>query len=84
MTPLRAGCRVIPRPVIDVGSQTVTEDPGMAYDGRPYIPGVNCADCGRFVGRDGVICVEYFEMSSTIASVDGTCARCLEGSGDAV
>jgi hypothetical protein len=34
-------------------------------------------DCGRFVGRDGSIEVEYFEMSSTVASVEGTCARCI-------
>jgi hypothetical protein len=43
----------------------------------PYVPGVNCNACGRFVGRDGHIGVETFEMSSVVASVDGTCARCL-------
>ena len=46
--------------------------------GRPYLPGVNCCECGRFVGRDGCIEIETFEMSNTIASVDGTCARCLK------
>jgi hypothetical protein len=43
-----------------------------------FIPGVNCIDCGRFVGRDGHISIEHFEMSSEIASVDGTCRRCID------
>lgn len=46
-------------------------------DGRPFIPGVNCWTCGRFVGRDGSIEITHFEMSNTIASVEGECAQCL-------
>lgn len=52
---------------------SVLMDDGMT----PYWPGVNCIDCGRFVGRDGHISVEYFEMSTEVASVDGTCKRCM-------
>lgn len=49
-----------------------------------FVPGVNCDECGRFVGRDGSICIEYFEMSREIAGVDGTCRRCIvEASGGA-
>ncbi len=44
-----------------------------------YIPGVNCVHCGRFVGRDGHISVEHFEMSTEVASVDGECGRCSRG-----
>jgi hypothetical protein len=50
---------------------------GVCDDGISwYVPGVNCFDCGRFVGRDGYIGIETFEMSSTVASVEGQCARC--------
>ena len=35
----------------------------------PYWPGIPCCSCGKFVGRDGHIEVEYFEMSDEIASV---------------
>lgn len=35
------------------------------------------ASAWRLVARDGYICVETFEMSSTVASVEGECARCL-------
>lgn len=50
----------------------------MADGMTEYVPGVNCLHCGRFVGRDGSIEVEHFEMSSTVASVEGECGRCLE------
>lgn len=50
---------------------------GYTDDGRPFVPGVNCDSCGRFVGRDGHIEIECFEMSSTVASVSGECGRCL-------
>jgi hypothetical protein len=43
----------------------------------PYLLGVNCLHCGRFVGRDGWISVDYFEMSSEVASVEGQCGKCL-------
>lgn len=43
-----------------------------------FIPGVNCMDCGRFVGRDGYIGIDYYEMSSTIAGIEGQCRRCLD------
>lgn len=43
----------------------------------PYIPGINCIHCGRFVGRGGYIHVEHFEMSSEVASVEGECHSCL-------
>jgi hypothetical protein len=42
------------------------------------VPGINCLDCGRFVGRDGHIFIEYFEMSGEGASVEGRCRRCLD------
>lgn len=42
----------------------------------PYMPGINCLECGRFVGRDGHISVTHFEMSSEIAYVEGECASC--------
>ena len=45
-------------------------------EGRPFVPGVNCWDCGRFVGRDGHIEIEYFELSTAVASVSGQCAEC--------
>jgi hypothetical protein len=38
---------------------------------------VNCIHCGRFIGRDGAIYIETWEMSSEIASMDGECGRCL-------
>lgn len=51
---------------------------GWTNDGwSPFWPGVNCIKCGRFVGRDGSISVEHFEMSFEVASVEGECARCL-------
>lgn len=50
---------------------------GYTDRGLPFVSGINCSDCGRFVGRDGSIVVEHFEMSSTVASVEGTCAKCL-------
>ncbi len=43
-----------------------------------YVPGVNCLDCGRFVGRDGYIGIDHFEMSSEVASVEGQCRRCID------
>lgn len=43
----------------------------------PYVPGVNCFECGRFVGRDGYIGFDHFEMSDQLASVEGQCRRCL-------
>ncbi len=42
-----------------------------------YVPGINCIDCGRFVGRDGWIGVGYFEMSNEVAYVEGLCRCCL-------
>jgi hypothetical protein len=42
----------------------------------PYVPGINCLKCGRFVGRDGWIGIDHFEMSSEIAYVEGECSRC--------
>lgn len=45
----------------------------------PFIPGINCYECGRFVGRDGHIGVGYFEMSNEVAYVEGECGRCLRG-----
>lgn len=43
----------------------------------PFVSGVNCLTCGRFVGRDGHIGIGYFEMSSEVAYVEGECRRCL-------
>ena len=52
---------------------------GWTNDGLyPFFPGVPCYTCGRFVGRDGYFVVETFEMSSTIASLEGQCRRCLD------
>lgn len=50
---------------------------GEDLNGRPYVAGIPCCECGKFVGRDGVIHIETFEMSNVVASVDGTCGRCL-------
>jgi hypothetical protein len=51
---------------------------GVTDDGfMPYFPGVNCIHCGRFIGRDGAIYIETWEMSDVIASMDGECGRCL-------
>jgi len=50
----------------------VCDDTGM-----PYVPGVNCINCGKFVGRNGYIEIDYFEMSNEVASVSGECAHCL-------
>lgn len=50
----------------------------MDDEERPFVPGINCLTCGRFVGRDGWIGIDYFEMSSEIASVEGECRRCLD------
>jgi hypothetical protein len=51
---------------------------GFTDDGwSPFFPSTPCCECGRFVGRDGSFEVEHLEMSTVIASVDGTCARCL-------
>lgn len=53
---------------------------GVCTDGAtPYVPDVHCMTCGRFVGRDGWIGIEYYEMSTGIASIEGECARCLAG-----
>jgi hypothetical protein len=52
---------------------------GVMDDGATrYVPGVHCMTCGRFVGRDGWIEIETFEMSEIVASVEGECARCLQ------
>ena len=51
---------------------------GECSDGvSRYVPAVNCLRCGRYVGRDGSIEIETFEMSNEVASVSGTCARCV-------
>jgi hypothetical protein len=56
---------------------------GICDDGiSAFVPGVNCLDCGRFVGRDGYIGIEYFEMSNEVASVEGQCRRCLDAEHD--
>jgi hypothetical protein len=49
-----------------------------------WVPCVNCIHCGKFVGRDGYIHIEHFEMSSEVASVDGECRECLGASRDAM
>lgn len=59
----------------DVSKNQITS--GFCADGTDFVPGINCLECGRFVGRDGSIEIECFEMSFTVASVEGTCARCL-------
>lgn len=50
---------------------------GVCKDGMPYVPGIPCSRCGRFVGRDGWIGIEHFEMSNEVGSVEGECARCM-------
>ena len=57
---------------------------GLMNDGMtPFVPGVNCLDCGRFVGRDGSIEIGHFEMSNEVAYVEGWCARCLKADREA-
>lgn len=53
-------------------------DDGMSQ----FVPGINCLDCGRFVGRNGYIGIEHYEMSSTVASIEGQCRRCLDAECD--
>lgn len=51
---------------------------GVTLDGMTeFFPGINCIECAKFVGRDGVMEITYFEMSNEIASIEGTCGRCL-------
>lgn len=50
----------------------------------PYCPGVNCFTCGRFVGRDGYVGYEHFEMSMRLASIEGECARCIAVAGEPI
>lgn len=52
---------------------------GWTTDGMtPFFPGTPCLHCGRFVGRDGIFNVEYWEMSSEIASMDAEHPECAE------
>lgn len=55
---------------------------GYCDNDYPYVPGVNCIGCGKFVGRDGWIGVGHCEMSSQIAYVEGECARCVRRSAE--
>lgn len=41
-----------------------------------FFPAMTCIHCGRFVGRGDIFNVEYFEMSSTIASLDAEHPEC--------
>lgn len=50
---------------------------GYTTSGMPYVSGVPCLACGKFVGRDGYIGIDTFEMSETVCGVEGECARCL-------
>lgn len=55
---------------------------GLMLSGlSPYFPGISCVKCGKFVGRDGHMDVEYWENSFEVASVDGTCLKCLSEEG---
>lgn len=50
---------------------------GWTSDGMyPFFPGTPCVHCGRFVGRDGIFNVEYWEMSNEIASMDAEHRDC--------
>lgn len=51
---------------------------GETDDGWPFVPGVQCFECGRFVGRNGYIGIGTFEMSSEVAYVEGHCRRCMD------
>jgi hypothetical protein len=54
---------------------------GLMDDGMTaYVPGINCILCGRFVGRDGSIEIDYREMSSEVSSIEGECGACLRRS----
>lgn len=54
-------------------------DRGYTDDGMyPFFPGTPCLHCGRFVGRDGIFNVEYFEMSNQLASMDAEHRECAE------
>ena len=50
---------------------------GDVVGDRWFWPAEQCCRCHKFVGKDGAFHVEHFEMSSEIASMDATCARCL-------
>lgn len=60
--------------------QTASGNGMMTCGLREYHPGINCWDCGRFVGRDGHIEIEHAEMSSSILSIGGQCRRCADRS----
>jgi hypothetical protein len=62
----------------EVSESTADIMSGYMDDGYPYVPGLNCGNCGRFVGRDGSIEIGHFEMSDEVAYVSGTCRRCCQ------
>lgn len=82
--------RFVARPINDaelreLARTTPSEGVGWCLNMmQPWFPGISCCSCGRFVGRDGSIEVEHFEMSFTIASVDGECRRCIDTRTDRV
>lgn len=49
----------------------------LADGHTPYIPGVPCVDCGRFVGSDGAYSYETPDMTLDQVGLEGTCGRCL-------
>lgn len=58
-------------------AQSSASGHGCTTDGSPFFPGTQCFVCNRFVGRDGHFSVDYFEMSSTVASVEAWHRECL-------
>ncbi|MDD4972320.1 MAG: hypothetical protein PHT07_23065 [Paludibacter sp.] len=50
---------------------------GKDNHGRPYIPGMNCDECGRFVGKDGDCDISYDFDSDGYEIGYPTCAKCL-------
>lgn len=44
--------------------------------GRPFVPGINCRECGKFVGRDGNC--DLIECGDGYRTGYPLCATCIE------
>jgi len=45
---------------------------------RPYISGMNCCKCGRFIGKDGNCDIGYDEYMGGYEIGYPTCRKCLD------
>jgi hypothetical protein len=49
---------------------------GVDAHGRPFAPGINCRECGKFVGRDGNC--DLIEHGDGYRTGYPLCAKCIE------